>query len=147
MNSRKNYIKCFKKRKQTPEKLWNYSWSLFWFLLITEGALSRLQWNSSFALGNHLFGIQTIFGKKFIKIFANLYSSFQILFTFIFTKHAIREWKLHFSVLLIMGFNFRSSTNKRKFMKLLEAKQKLSAWNSWDNPMRISLNIMCPLFL
>ena len=44
-----------------------YSWSLFWFLLITEGAPSRLQWNSSFAFGNHLFGIPTIFEKNFSK--------------------------------------------------------------------------------
>ena len=42
-----------------------YSWSLFWFLLITEGAPSRLQWNSSSALGNRLFGIPTIFEKNF----------------------------------------------------------------------------------
>ena len=33
----------------------------FWLWLITEGAPSRLQWNSSFAFGNHLFGIPSIF--------------------------------------------------------------------------------------
>ena len=42
-----------------------YSWSLFWFLLITEGALSRLQRNSNFAKRNHLFEIPTIFEKNF----------------------------------------------------------------------------------
>ena len=44
-----------------------YSWSLFWFLLITEGAPSRLQRNSCVAFGNHLFGIPTIFVKNFKK--------------------------------------------------------------------------------
>ena len=49
----------------TFSKISYYSWSLFWFLLITEGAPSRLQRNSSFTLGNHLFGISTIFEKNF----------------------------------------------------------------------------------
>ena len=42
-----------------------YSWSLFCFLLITEGVQSRLQRNSRFAFRNHLFGIPTIFEKNF----------------------------------------------------------------------------------
>ncbi len=46
-------------------RLLDYSWSLFCFLLITEGVQSRLQRNSSFAFRNHLFGIPTIFEKNF----------------------------------------------------------------------------------
>ena len=42
-----------------------YSWSVFWFLLITEGVPSRLRRNSSFAFRNHLFGILTIFETNF----------------------------------------------------------------------------------
>ena len=41
-----------------------YSWSLFCFLLITEGVQSRLQRNSSFAFRNLLFGIPTISEKN-----------------------------------------------------------------------------------
>ena len=43
----------------------NYSWSLFWFHLIMEGAPSRHQQISSIAFGNHSFGIPTIFEKDF----------------------------------------------------------------------------------
>ena len=46
----------------------HYSWSLFWFLLITEGAPSRLQRNSSVAFHNHSFVIPTIFEKDFRRI-------------------------------------------------------------------------------
>ena len=42
----------------------NWSWFLFWFLLITEGAPSRLKRNSSFALGNHLFWDSNHFREK-----------------------------------------------------------------------------------
>ena len=43
----------------------DWHWSLFCFLLITEGEQSRLQRNSSLAFRNHLFGIPTIFEKNF----------------------------------------------------------------------------------
>ena len=45
--------------------LLHYSWSLFWFLLITEGAPSRLLWSSNFACRNHLIGTPTIFEINF----------------------------------------------------------------------------------
>ena len=50
---------------------WNnsfYSWSLFCFLLITEGVQSRLQRNSSFAFRNHLFGTPSIFEINYSSI-------------------------------------------------------------------------------
>ena len=57
------------KKLTTKKMLWMnyfyYSWSLFWCLLITEGAPSRYQWNSVVAFPNHLFGIPTIFEKNF----------------------------------------------------------------------------------
>ena len=42
-----------------------YSWSLFCFLLITDGVQIRLQRNNSLAFRNHLFGIPTILEKNF----------------------------------------------------------------------------------
>ena len=42
-----------------------YSWSLFWLLVITEGATSRLRRNSSVAFSNHLFGSPNIFEMNF----------------------------------------------------------------------------------
>ena len=41
-----------------------YSWSLFCFLLITEGVQRRLQRNSSLTFRKHLLGIPTIFEKN-----------------------------------------------------------------------------------
>ena len=60
---------------------YNYSWSLFWFLLITEGAPSRLQRNSSFAFRNHSFRIPTFFEMNFRTSFDNMSFHLETLYS------------------------------------------------------------------
>ena len=108
----------------------NYSWSLFWFHLITEGASSRLQRNSSFPLGNYLFGIPTIFEKTFrriqkIKIFLekwpldfangtslcfNIDSKFKYHFTFCTPYLDVMMWKSRFTKSNNFSWNNKPTT-------------------------------------
>ena len=80
-----------------------YSWSLFCFLLITEGVQSRHQRNSSFAFRNHLFAIPTIFEKNFSNLYFVVLESTLFFYTLEPSSNEHKNKKNH-RVILVPGY-------------------------------------------
>ena len=124
-----------------------YSWSLFWFLLITEGAPSRLQRNNCVAFGNHLFEIPTIFEKNFscysklpitecceiYKLFYEINLTFSGVWLNVWKVYVILVWEMEKLTVFCVEKSFDFITTRKKDVV------NVTKWHA-ENVEKVSIN-------